>query len=225
MSVNLVNLSVSINLTSGLSFSLAEAESRLKQFCREEYAYYDAIVDLVPSRVEPIDVLATVSVNSGVKEAARIRSVHRGLADRCDMLLPKIPFDADLMIFDPQLRQFRELLHAAVQTRHVLVPVATKVLHRKRRNYIPMLDNVMINHYAAAMNQPRWFGKSQSKATAAAVAVEATKAFREDLRHAMPHIAVIRTSLASAGFDLTPVRILEVLIWTQIEPNGYYRTG
>ena len=23
----------------------------------------------------------------------------------------------------------------------------------------------------------------------------------------------------------SPVRILEVLIWTQIEPNGYYRTG
>jgi hypothetical protein len=88
-----------------------------------------------------------------------------------------------------------------------------------------MLDNVLINHYATAMKQPGWIGKSQVKATAADVAVDVVRAFCEDLRHAMPLIASVRTGLADAGFDLTPVRILEVLIWTQIEPSGYYRTG
>jgi hypothetical protein len=59
---------------------------------------------------------------------------------------------------------------------------------------------------------------------AAEVAVEVLKAFREDLRHAYTGIASLRTSLANAGFDLTPVRILEVLVWTETEPKGYYRT-
>ena len=218
-------VSSSFTLPSGLSLSLEEAESRLERFAREEYVYYDAIADLVPFRVEPIDVLATIAMNSRVKDAASVRSVHRGLAGRCDSLLPRIPVDADLTTYDPQLNQFRDLIHAAIQSPGVMIPVATKVLHRKRPNYIPMIDSFVIKYYATAMKQPAWIEQSQFKATAAAVAVEIAKAFREDLRHAMPHIAALRTNLANAGFDLTPVRILEVLIWTQIEPNGYYRTG
>ena len=190
----------------------------------EEFVYYDAIVDLVPSRVEPIDVIVTKSMNSRVNEADRIRLVHRGMASRCNSLLPGIPVDADLMVYDPPLERFRELIHAAVQTSGVKIAVATKVLHRKRRNYIPMIDSFVIKHYARALNEPGWIAESQYPATAAAVAIGITKAFREDLRHAMPQIAAIRASLANVGFDVTPVRILEVLIWTEIEPNGYYRT-
>jgi hypothetical protein len=29
--------------------------------------------------------------------------------------------------------------------------------------------------------------------------------------------------LEAEGFPLTPVRILEVLIWTAVEPQGYHR--
>jgi len=49
------------------------------------------------------------------------------------------------------------------------------------------------------------------------------KAFREDLRHASSQISAVREKLADAGFAMTPVRILEVLIWTERESNGYYR--
>jgi hypothetical protein len=54
---------------------------------------------------------------------------------------------ADLLTFDPDLEEFRELINAAVQARQVLVPVATKVLHRKRRGFIPMLDTVVMGHF------------------------------------------------------------------------------
>jgi hypothetical protein len=214
-----------LTLPSGLSLSFEEAESRLKRFCREEFAYYDAIVDLVPTRVEPIDVLATVAMNSRVNEAGLIRSVHRGLAGRCNTLLAKVPVDADLMTYDPDLAEFRALIHAAVQTPKVLVAVATKVLHRKRRNFIPMLDGFLIKHYAEVEKRPDWIEKSQFKSTAADVAAGVLKAFRKDLRQALPQINALRTSLANSGFELTPVRILEVLIWIEREPNGYYRTG
>jgi hypothetical protein len=217
--------SPSFTLPSGLIFSLAEAESRLLRFCREEFAYYDAIADQMPLRIEPIDVLATVAMNSRVNEASLIRAVHRGLAGRCDSLLARIPANANLMTYDPQLAELRDLIHAAVQTPQVLIAVATKVLHRKRRDFIPMLDNVVIKHYATAMKRLDWIEKSQYKATAAAVAVVVLKAFREDLRHALTWIVALRTSLANAGFDLTPIRILEVLVWTETEPNRYYRTS
>jgi hypothetical protein len=213
----------SFSVPSGLAFSLAEAESRLMRFCREEHIYYDGIADRMPARIEPIDVLATVAVNSFVNNAVSIRNVHRGLARRCESLLAKIPVDADLMSYDGPLTEFRQLIHAAVQAPQVLVAVATKVLHRKRRNFIVMIDSVLIKHYATAMKHPEWIEKSQIKASAAEVAVEVMKAFREDLRHAYTRLIALRASLANAGFDLTPVRILEILVWTETESSGYYR--
>jgi hypothetical protein len=215
----------SFSIPSGLTFSLAEAESRLLQFCRNEYVYYDGIADLTPARIEPIDVLATVAVNSFVNSAAMVHTVHRGLATRCDSILAKIPVDADLMSFDDQLTEYRGLIHAAVQAPQVLVAVATKVLHRKRRNYILMIDSVFIKFYATAMKRADWVEKSQFKASAAEVAVEIMKAFREDLRHAYTRLIALRSSLAKMGFDLTPLRILEILIRTQTEPSRYYRNG
>jgi len=213
----------SFSVPSGLTFTLAEAESKLLRFCREEYIYYDGIADQVPGCIEPIDVLATVSVNSFVNSAALVHKVHRGLASRCDTLLAKIPIDADLMSYDSELTEFQRLIHAAVQAPQVLVAVATKVLHRKRRNFVPMIDSVLIKHYATAWKHPEWIEKSQVKSAAAEVAVDVTKAFREDLQHAYTRLIALRAGLAQAGFVLTPVRILEILMWTETEPSNYYR--
>lgn len=215
----------SFSVPSGLTFSLEEAESRLLRFCREEYIYYDGIADQAPARIEPIDVLATVSVNSFVNSAVLIRNVDRALASRCDSLLGKIPVNADLMSYDSQLAEFQRLIHAAVQAPQVLVAVATKVLHRKRRNFIVMIDSVFTSHYAKAMKHPEWVEKSQIKARAAEVAVEIMRAFREDLRFAYTRLVGLQAALANAGYELTPVRILEILMWTETEPNAYYRTG
>ena len=146
-------------LPSGLTFSLGEAEARLTRFCREEFGYYDGIIDRAPARIEPIDVIVTVAINSFVNSAALIRTVHRGLSSRCDSLLPRIPVDADLMTYDPQLSEFRSLIHAVIQAPQVLVSVATKVLHRKRRTFIPILDNVIIKHYAKSLKHPDWLEK------------------------------------------------------------------
>jgi len=210
-------------LPSGLNISMEDAEARMLRFCQQEYDYYDRIPDMAPNRIEPIDVMVTIAMNSFVNNATMVRLVHRGLAGQCDSILHLIPADADLLTFDPQLREFEQLIHAAVQARQVLVPVATKVLHRKRRGFIPMLDNVVMGHYIDSALRPDLREKSQSKQTAAFVAVEVLKAFREDLRQGHPLIEAIRAQLLRAGFDLTPVRILEILVWTETEMNGYYR--
>ncbi len=193
------------------------------RFCQEECDYYDRIPDMAPNWVEPIDVMVTIAMNSFVNNATILRLVHRGLAVRCDAILYRIPVNADLLTFDPQLKEFEKLIHAAVQARQVLVPVATKVLRRKRRGFIPMLDNVVMGHYIDSALRPDLREKSQSKQTAAFVAVEVLKSFREDLRQGQPPMEAIRAQLLKAGFDLTPVRILEFLVWTETEMNGYFR--
>jgi hypothetical protein len=210
-------------LPSGLRIDQADAQARMLRFCKAEDIYYDGIQDLAPNRVEPVDVLATIAMNSRVDDAAKIRRVHRGLASQCNTLLAEIPVDADLLTFDPELHEFEKLIRAAVSLQGVLVPVATKVLHRKRRNFIPMLDNVVMGYYIGNVLSADLNEKSQFKATAAQAAVEVLKAFRADLRRVRQHVLAISGQLPRAGFDLTPVRILEVLVWTETEPGGYYR--
>jgi hypothetical protein len=208
-------------LSSGLR--IEEPTDRLLRFCREEFDYYDGLPIGHVDRIEPLDVLATVAVNSRVDNAAAIRAVHRGMAEACDPLLPQIPVDADLLEFDSDLEVARRLLEAAVQVPRVLIPVATKILHRKRPAFIPMLDGVVLVHYFKAKSPPYPWSRTQDKRWAASVGVEMLDQFRVDLDAAQPGLDELRRELASAGYVLSRVRLLELLVWTEVEPRGYYR--
>jgi hypothetical protein len=193
-------------------------------FCRNEFAYYDALTSADPNRIDPLDVLATVAMNSRVDTAKKVRQVHEGLASRCNPLLPGIPEDADLLDLERWRAPLRALLDAAVQTPGVLVATATKVLHRKRRFLIPMLDSVVLRHYLAANpTSLRVCVESDYKTKAADGAMDAVAVFHRDLLAAQDEIELVRHSLATQGFALSPVRILEVLVWTEAEPAGGYR--
>jgi hypothetical protein len=115
------------------------------------------------------------------------------------------------------------LLEAAVQVPWVLVPVACKVLHRKRPRLIPMLDNVVLGHYQHALSEPWLAAASQDKRRAAAAGMRVLVAFRDDLRAVAEPLGLVIDALAQEGCPLTPVRALEVLVWTQVEPYGQYR--
>ena len=202
---------------------VANAHERLFAFCRAEYAYYDAIPSTDANRIEPLDVLVTVAMNSFVNDAAKVRGVHQGIAANVDHLLPTLPENAELLDLDRWREPLRELLHSAIQTRGVLIPVATKVLHRKRRSLIPMLDNVVLGYYLSTEEHRALLPRAQEKSTAADVAMTALDHFRADLLHGGGAVDVLRTSLEEEGFLLSPVRILELLIWIEVEPSGYYR--
>ena len=126
-------------LPSGITVDLSQR--LLTEFCAEEWAYDDGVPDRNPTRILPEDVSVTVAMNSFVNTADKIRSVHRGLARACDRHLAQIPADADLLEYDQHLEQLGALLDDACRTRGVLLAVATKVLHRKRPGFIPMLDS------------------------------------------------------------------------------------
>ena len=196
---------------------------RMLAFCRAEYAYYDALPSAVPNRIEPLDVLATVAMNSFVNSATKVRQVHLGMSERCDPLLSHIPEDADLMDLEHWRDSLYDLLHAAVQVRGVLIPVATKVLHRKRRKLIPMLDSVILRHYLGTPERKPLLAQTENKAKAADVAMAALDCLRSDLAAASSELQLLCHSLKDEGFSLSPVRVLEVLVWTETEPGRYYR--
>jgi hypothetical protein len=213
--------SATIHLPSGPQ--ITGAVDRMLRFCREEFPYYDGLPRGDPDCIEPLDVLAAVAVNGFYgANASMIRSVHRGLAAGCDPLLLTIPVNSDLLTHDPSLGRVSALLHAAVQAPRVLIPVATKVLHRKRPALIPMLDNVVLAHYLRT-SPTRLPGATQDKARAAGVAIDAMRLFRADLEAAQIEIASVVDALAGEGYAHSPVRVLEILLWTEIEERGYYR--
>ena len=91
--------------------------------------------------------------------------------ERCSAHLARFPHNAGLLSFDPAFSSFERLLRAATSIRGVGNAVATKILHRKRRNFIPMLDSVIVTHYASP--------DETDKIRRALVAIGR---FREDLR-------------------------------------------
>lgn len=93
---------------------------RLVRFCREEYDYYDAVPPCDPNRIEPLDVLASVGINSRLNTAAKVRTVHRGMSAAVNPLLQHIPQEAALHAF-PSLDALHELLAAAITSKFVLL--------------------------------------------------------------------------------------------------------
>ena len=83
----------------------------------------------------------------------------------------------------------------------------------------------MLKHYLTASGHPsRLDNHAQNHRTAAGAAVVAAEMFRNDLRAKLPEIQALCAGLAEAGSPLTAVRLLEILVWTQTEKNGYYRS-
>jgi hypothetical protein len=155
--------------------------------------------------------------------ADRLRRIHEGFVERVEPLLADIPVDADLRDYDPELAQVQTLFEAAVSIPGVLVPVTTKILHRKRRRLIPILDNVVLDHYLKASGAAKQMWKTQDKSRAPAVAKQVLVLFRQDLLECYEPLRDLSAMAEDAGYPVTPLRFLELLIWSQVEPRGYYR--
>jgi hypothetical protein len=149
--------------------------------------------------------------------------VHRGLREACDPLLLGIPITADITAEEDPTDDVVRLLDAAVQTRFVLLPVATKVLHRKRPRLIPILDQVVMDHYLGAMGRDVLRPWTQDKKRAAEPCRVVLEAIRSDALEAAPLLREVQIELADRGYSLTTLRILDILVWTQVEQRGYYR--
>ena len=192
----------------------------LSAFFTEEWAYYDGVSDPSPESIEPIDVIVTVSVNSFLNSAGRIRDVHRGLAEACDPLLLNILVEADLR--SSSVDVVVELFDVACQVKWMLVPVAAKVLHRKRRSLIPMLDTVLSDYYLQATDRLDLRSAREDKRRAAEAARIPLDAFRNDLLDAWDGISRLKTELEAQGWLVTELRILEVLVWIWADPLRQY---
>jgi len=84
----------------------------------------------------------------------------------------------------------------------------TKALHRKRPALIPMLDSVVQAYLTVDDLGPSSSGSFGERATALA------RSYKRDLDRNQSVLHEIQRELASRGYRLTEVRILDLLIWS-----------
>jgi hypothetical protein len=200
-----------IVLRSGLH--MIDPPSKILQFCRMEYAYFDGIADTDPDRIEPLDVLVTVASIAEINaDPLVVREMHLQMAERCDPLLSKIPADADLLAFDPALEQLHQLLLAAFQAPLLPITAAAKILYRKRRGYFPALTTPALHYYLDISNRQPLKDALRRQSQGATIFAKICKLFREDLKHVAEEVDKIRADLAKQDYPLSRVRILELLL-------------
>lgn len=177
-----------------------------------------------PNRIEPLDVLASVGINSRLDTAAKVRTVHRGMSAAVNPLLESISEDAALHSFS-SLDSVHELLAGAMTSKFVLLATATKVLHRKRPALIPIMDSVVAGHYVhddpteKALLQRSW----ESRSAAADVGRLTIGRLRSDVVGEFAALDELRDALKAEGYALSHVRVMDILVWTERELTGSYR--
>jgi hypothetical protein len=100
----------------------------------------------------------------------------------------------------------RLLFDAFADIRGVGFSKTTKALHPKRPALIPMLDSVVQRHLA---NDDRGSGSPFGER-----AVELVRGYKRDLDRNRAGLHAVRRELTRRGYEVTEVRILDLLIWS-----------
>ena len=196
-----------LHLPSGLAIERPLA--KLLAFAQEEYATYDGVATALDSTITIHDITLSVMMNSWLM-ATGGRSVY-GARERIGRALERIPPHTSLLDDHAAIPwdAVRELFNEFETVKGAKLAVATKILHKKRPQLLPMFDRQVLDHYRQAYPNARW------QLTMGPLAVQAMERFREDLLAVAGPLTHLRADLAQAGFPLTPVRLLEALIWIE----------
>jgi hypothetical protein len=142
--------------------------------------------------------------------AAEIAAILERRAE-IESALSEIPPDASLagaMRSIPWIPLTR-LFDGFADIRGVGFSKMTKALHRKRPALIPMLDSVVQAYLATDDTGARTSGTFGERATAL------VRGYKQDLDRNRSALRQVREELASRGYRLTEVRILDLLIWSR----------
>jgi len=142
------------------------------------------------ARISAAEIAAILERRRAIERALRAIAPDASLADAAGSV-PWAPL--------------RALFDAFADIRGVGFSKATKALHRKRPALIPMLDSVVQRHLADDDLGP--------EAPYGERALGLVRGYKRDLDRNRAAIRAVRRELARRGYELTEVRILDLVIW------------
>jgi cyclic pyranopterin phosphate synthase len=185
-------------------FAVTDCRTKLSRFCLEDLSYrsYDQVHVVQDNELTSDDIrvanrlVARMGAGTVAAIAGRSEEISRALAD-IDPLL-------SLAEWNPDLRFAVERLFGAILQPHVGLARATKVLHKKRPQLIPILDDMVLRYTnQAARNDGRQRATSEMHRGLVAMDV-----LHEDYVRNQS----LLNQLASE-FRISGVRVLDILIW------------
>jgi len=198
---------------------LTDAEGRLSRFLTNEWELYDGVSVPSDPEISLLDILLSIMMNSRLDTADKVRSIWKGKAG-VEWMLARIPPDLALTDETIPWDHLSELFAAFCAIKWAGPGVATKILHKKRSALIPILDSVVLANLHPFLPPPFL----QRRQPDPVYMVEKLKLFRELLFCHEDRICELRECCAGERYPISPIRALEILLWTQWEPRGYYRT-
>ena len=166
----------------------------------EKWAY-EADVDASPMSFEEAD-LRRANRGGARISAAEIAAILERRRD-IERALRAIPADLSLAARSIPWAPLTRLFDAFAGIRGVGFSKMTKALHKKRPALIPMLDSI-VQTYLAADAAGESFGE---RATAL------VRGYKVDLDRNRVVLRAVRRELARRGYDVTEVRLLDLMIW------------
>jgi hypothetical protein len=106
----------------------------------------------------------------------------------------------------------RQLFDAFADIRGIGLSKMTKALHPKRPALIPMLDSVVQNYLED--------DDLGTQATFGERALGLVRGYKRDLDRNRGTVRAVRQELAGRGYELTEVRILDLLVWSVGTPGS-----
>jgi Family of unknown function (DUF6308) len=146
------------------------------------------------ARISSAQIAAILERRRAIEPALRAIAPHASLTGAADAvnLVPWLPL--------------RQLFDAFADIRGVGFSKMTKALHPKRPALIPMLDSVVQKYLHGDDPGPQApFGER---------ALGLVRGYKRDLDRNWAAVQTVRQELASRGYRLTEVRILDLLIWS-----------
>jgi hypothetical protein len=125
--------------------------------------------------------------------------------DEIERALRELPADASLTAPRRSIpwAQLTRLFDAFADVRGVGFSKMTKALHKKRPALIPMLDSIVEAYLAT--DAPGTFGER---------ATGLVRSYKLDLDRNRSSLRALRRELARRGYEVTEVRLLDLLIWS-----------
>jgi Family of unknown function (DUF6308) len=176
----------------------------------EPYSSYDAGDSSGPESFSEIDL--RLANRGGARiSAAEIAAIleRQGRIERCLRQIDPATSLADPVRSIPW-NPLTRLFDAFADIRGVGFSKMTKALHRKRPALIPMLDSVVQTYLTR--DDDLEMGSSASFGTRTTALV---RSYKRDLDRNHSVLREIRRELSSRGYELTEVRILDLLIWSE----------
>lgn len=138
--------------------------------------------------------ISAVEIATILERQPEIEAALRVIAPAASLTRHSVPWAELMRLFD-----------AFGDIRGVGFSKMTKALHPKRPALVPMLDSFVQQYLGAPSAES--FGER---------ATELVRRYKQDLDRNRPALRELRQELASHGYRLTEVRILDLLIWSAL---------